>query len=135
MGTAARRVSAAGAHRPGACPTILGRGRAPATATTPECDGLAAAVELFKALAAPTRLAVVARLSCGPQCVHELGDALRADGREVSQPLLSQHLKVLRTAGVVTGTRRANEITYQLIDRRVARMVSDAIHHVREKRS
>ncbi len=97
-----------------------------------EQDALAPAVELFKALASPIRLAVVVELGAGPRCVHELGDALAAAGREVSQPLLSQHLKVLRTAGLVNTTRRANEIAYGLVDHHVAHIVGDAIRHSTE---
>ncbi len=97
-------------------------------------DALAGAVELLKALASPVRLAAVIELSVGPRCVHELQTALRADGREVSQPRLSQHLRVLRRAGLVTTTRRATEITYQLVDSHVAHIVGDAIHHSRESR-
>lgn len=97
-----------------------------------EADPLARAVELLKALASPVRLAAVTALSDSPRCVHELQDALRADGRDVSQPLLSQHLGVLRRAGLVTTTRRATEITYQLVDDHVGHIVHDAIRHSQE---
>lgn len=96
-------------------------------------DALGGAVELLKALAAPVRLAAVVELTAGPRCVHELKDALRAGGRDVSQPLLSQHLKVLRQAGLVTTTRRATEITYQLADNHVGHIVNDAIRHAQEE--
>ena len=96
-------------------------------------DGLDKTVELFKALASPVRLFVVAHLAGGSKCVHELSDALRADGREVSQPLLSQHLKVLRDVGLVATTRRGTEITYELLDEHVAHIVNDAIRHSEEE--
>jgi DNA-binding transcriptional ArsR family regulator len=47
--------------------------------------------------------------------------------------LLSQHLKVLRRAGLVTTTRRATEITYQLVDDHVGHIVNDAIRHSQEE--
>ncbi|MGH9029786.1 MAG: ArsR/SmtB family transcription factor, partial [Acidimicrobiales bacterium] len=100
---------------------------------TREPDALAGAVDLFKALASPVRLFVVAELGAGPRCVHELSDALRAQGREVSQPLLSQHLKVLRDVGLVTTTRRGNEVAYELVDDHVAHIVEDAIRHSQEE--
>jgi ArsR family transcriptional regulator len=103
-----------------------------AEAETLETDPLQRAVEIFKALASPTRLAVVVELGAGPRCVHELSAALNAMGREVSQPLLSQHLRVLREVGLVATTRRAAEITYQLIDDHVAHIVGDAIRHSEE---
>ena len=89
-------------------------------------------MDLLKALASPVRLATVVELSEGPRCVHELQTALAASGREVSQPLLSQHLKVLRDAGLVTTTRRGTEITYQLADAHVGHIVDDAIRHSQE---
>ncbi len=96
-------------------------------------DVLAGAVDLLKALASPVRLAAVVELSRGPRCVHELQTALDTSGREVSQPLLSQHLKVLREAGLVTTTRRGTEITYQLADAHVGHIVNDAIRHSQEE--
>lgn len=94
-------------------------------------DTLSEVVDLFKALASPIRLAVLLELAAGPRCVHEVADALMAAGRSVSQPLLSHHLKVLRDVGVVSTTRRATEVTYQLVDDHVAHIVSDAIRRPR----
>ena len=65
-------------------------------------DGYEAAGELLRALAAPLRIRIVTELADGPRCVHELVDALGAP-----QPLVSQHLRVLRGAGIVRGSRRA----------------------------
>lgn len=98
-------------------------------------DSLAGAVGLLKALASPVRLAAVVELSVGPRCVHELQETFHADGREVSQPLLSQHLRILRDAGLVTATRRATEITYKLVDAHVGHIVHDAIRHSQEENS
>jgi ArsR family transcriptional regulator, zinc-responsive transcriptional repressor len=97
-------------------------------------DRLAGAVDLLKALASATRLATVVELGEGPRCVHELQSSLAAAGRTVSQPLLSQHLKVLRQAGLVTSTRRGTEVTYQLADAHVGHIVNDAIRHSQEER-
>lgn len=74
------------------------------------------------------RLAVVIELGGGPRCVHELVTAIGA-----SQSLMSQHLRVLRGAGLVTATRRGREITYQLTDDHVRHIVRDAIRHAREE--
>ncbi|MGH8792438.1 MAG: ArsR/SmtB family transcription factor, partial [Stackebrandtia sp.] len=70
-----------------------------------------AAGELLRALSAPVRIAIVTELSSGAMCVHELVDSL-----ESPQPLISQHLRVLRSAGVVRGERRGREIAYALTD-------------------
>jgi len=95
-------------------------------------DVLDEAADLLKALASPVRLASLLELSEGPRCVHEIQTALKSSGRKVSQPLLSQHLKVLRDAGLVTTTRRGAEITYQLADAHVGHIVNDAIRHSQE---
>jgi ArsR family transcriptional regulator, zinc-responsive transcriptional repressor len=99
-----------------------------------DLDPVGGAVELFKALASPIRLGAILELAAGPRCVHELSDALATAGREVSQPLLSQHLKVLRDVGLVTSTRLATEVTYELIDEHVAHIVSEAVQHAQEVR-
>jgi DNA-binding transcriptional ArsR family regulator len=86
-----------------------------------------AASALLKALVAPMRLALVDLLSEAPRCVHELVGALDAP-----QPLVSQHLKVLKSAGLVATTRRGREIVYRLADDHVAHVVRDAVAHARE---
>jgi DNA-binding transcriptional ArsR family regulator len=57
------------------------------------------------ALGDPTRRAIFERLADGPRAVVEL-----AEGLPVSRPAVSQHLKVLKDAGLVAeravGTRR-----------------------------
>ncbi len=88
---------------------------------------LAAAGELLRALAAPVRIAVVLQLRSSPRCVHELVDALG-----VTQPLISQHLRVLKAAGVVRGERRGREVVYRLVDDHLAHIVVDAVEHAEE---
>ncbi|WP_147136949.1 ArsR/SmtB family transcription factor [Stackebrandtia albiflava] len=89
-----------------------------------------AAGELLRALAAPMRIAIVTELAGGAKCVHEIVEALAAP-----QPLISQHLRVLRGAGVVRGERRGREIAYTLTDDHIAHIVADAIHHAGEGHS
>jgi DNA-binding transcriptional ArsR family regulator len=59
----------------------------------------------FAALADPTRRQVLERLAAGPRAVGEI-----AAGLPVSRPAVSQHLKVLKEAGLVSdrqdGARR-----------------------------
>ncbi len=63
----------------------------------------------FTALADPTRRRVFERLKSGPRAVGEI-----ARGLPVSRPAVSQHLKVLKEAGLVAdrpeGTRRVYSI-------------------------
>lgn len=63
------------------------------------------------ALGDPTRRAIFERLRGGPRSVGEL-----AEGLPVSRPAVSQHLRVLREAGLVTerrdGTRRLYRVEF-----------------------
>ncbi len=67
--------------------------------------------ELFKALADPTRLAVVVRLACsnGPMTVTEVAGCC---GVHLSG--VSRHLAALKTAGLVDVERKGREARYQL---------------------
>jgi len=60
---------------------------------------------VFDALGDPTRRAVLKRLRAGGRSVREI-----AEGMKVSRPAVSQHLKILKAARLVTvqaaGTRR-----------------------------
>ena len=70
----------------------------------------------FAALADPTRREVFERLASGPRSVGEL-----ASGLPVSRPAVSQHLKVLKEAGLVSdraeGARRVYQIDPQGLGR------------------
>jgi ArsR family transcriptional regulator, zinc-responsive transcriptional repressor len=93
----------------------------------PRREILDAAGELLRALAAPVRIAIVLQLRESHRCVHELVDALG-----VPQPLVSQHLKILKAAGVVTGERSGREVLYRLADHHLAHIVVDAVAHASE---
>lgn len=85
--------------------------------------------ELLKVLSAPARLAIVAELSEQPRFVHELVERLG-----MSQPLVSQHLRVLRGAGLVGVERHGRGAAYSLADLHVAHIVADAVQHSKEGR-
>lgn len=95
----------------------------------PRQADLDGASELLRALANSHRLGIVLELADGPRCVHELVEALA-----ISQPLASQHLKVLRAAGVVRTQRRGREIAYSLGDEHVSHLVHDAVVHATERK-
>ncbi|OCB61764.1 ArsR family transcriptional regulator [Mycobacterium malmoense] len=93
----------------------------------PAREILDAAGELLRALAAPVRIAIVLQLRESHRCVHELVDALG-----VPQPLVSQHLRILKAAGVVAGERSGREVLYRLADHHLAHIVVDAVAHAGE---
>jgi len=92
-------------------------------------DRFEAAGELLRALAAPLRVAIVTELAAGPRFVHELVAAL-----DEPQPLVSQHLRVLRSARLVAAERHGREIAYSLSDAHVGHIVADAVAHAAEDR-
>jgi DNA-binding transcriptional ArsR family regulator len=63
----------------------------------------------FEAMGDATRRRIMELLRGGPRSVGELVGEL-----PVSQPAVSQHLKVLKRAGLVTNSPRGNRRVYQL---------------------
>lgn len=73
----------------------------------------------IEALADPTRRTIFERLATGERSVGELAGDL-----PVSRPAVSQHLKVLKTAGLVAERREGT--------RRIYRVEPDAVRELRE---
>jgi DNA-binding transcriptional ArsR family regulator len=69
------------------------------------------------ALADGTRMAIFQKLSAGPIAVNQLASTL-----PVSRPAVSQHLKVLKDAGLVSNSREGTRHIYQLNPEGVARL-------------
>ncbi|GFE56713.1 helix-turn-helix transcriptional regulator [Geobacter sp. AOG1] len=63
--------------------------------------------ELLKAIAHPTRLQIVAELLKGTKCVTDIQEILPA-----SQSNISQHLTVLRNAGIVSFSQDGSQRCY-----------------------
>ncbi|GMA42225.1 ArsR/SmtB family transcription factor [Mobilicoccus caccae] len=82
---------------------------------------------LFKTLASPVRIGIVMSLVERPHTVSEFVEAFG-----VSQPLVSQHLKVLRDHCLVQTRRQGREVVYSLMDDHVAHIVRDAVAHAVE---
>jgi DNA-binding transcriptional ArsR family regulator len=73
--------------------------------------------ERFAALADPTRREIFERLARRPLAVGEI-----AKGLPVSRPAVSQHLKVLKDAGLVTMRTEGTRNLYQIDFRAIASM-------------
>jgi len=67
--------------------------------------------EVLKTLASPRRLEIIHRLAEGPCEVGRLAEELG-----ISQPNVSQHLAVMRAAGIVEAERDGREVRYRLAD-------------------
>ncbi|MGD0368359.1 MAG: metalloregulator ArsR/SmtB family transcription factor [Acidobacteriaceae bacterium] len=69
------------------------------------------------ALGDSTRMAIFQKLAAGPIAVNQLARTL-----PVTRPAVSQHLRVLRQAGLVTDTRAGTRRLYQLSPEGIARL-------------
>ena len=65
--------------------------------------------DVFRAIADPTRRAILDRLRAGPTAVNAL-----ASDFELSRPAVSKHLRVLREAKLVTEHKVGRERLYRL---------------------
>jgi len=68
-------------------------------------------MDTFIALADPTRRQIIESLAAGETSFGTLADQF-----EMSRPAVSQHLKVLRDAGIVTSRADAQRRIYRLSD-------------------
>ena len=67
--------------------------------------------DVLKTLSNPKRLEIVHLLAGGPREVGKLAEELG-----MSQPNVSQHLAIMRSAGVVEAEREGREVRYRLAD-------------------
>jgi ArsR family transcriptional regulator, virulence genes transcriptional regulator len=84
--------------------------------------------EICKVLTDPKRLLLLDTLRGGERSVGELADAIG-----VALPNASQHLAVLRTAGLVEGRRSGTTVTYRLTEPAIAD-ACDIIHAIVKRR-
>jgi DNA-binding transcriptional ArsR family regulator len=90
---------------------------------------------VWNALGDPTRRAIFERLREGPRSVGEL-----ADGLPVSRPAVSQHLRVLKQAGLVSDSKNGTRRFYRVdpeglleIREMFDRFWTDALERFREE--
>src|SRR5262249_33013806 len=91
------------------------------------CMPSAAMVEdrIFKALADPSRRAILASLTRGEAAVKDLSERF-----PISQPAISQHLAALKGAGLVKG-RRDGRCIYYRVEPRGMKPLTDWLAHYR----
>uniref|UniRef100_A0A7C5V5K6 ArsR family transcriptional regulator n=1 Tax=Caldicellulosiruptor owensensis TaxID=55205 RepID=A0A7C5V5K6_9FIRM len=83
--------------------------------------------KIFKALAHPIRIKIVEKLFEGEKCVCELSEFV-----EHSQPNLSQHLKILKEAGIVEHRKIGQNIHYKIKNDIVKNILSSAKNFILE---
>jgi len=80
--------------------------------------------QTMQALAAPSRLLILARLRQGPCSVTRLAADIG-----MGQSAVSHQLRVLRHLGLVAATRQGKSAVYALYDDHVARLLDEAVYH------
>jgi len=70
--------------------------------------------EFCKAMGNATRLQILHNLRERPMTVSEI-----VRGMDCAQSVVSRHLAVLRSVGVVIGDRRGNEMVYQITNKKI----------------
>src|SRR5215813_11000847 len=83
--------------------------------------------DLFRLLGDPTRLRIVLACLDAPTAVGEIADRL-----ELSDSLVSHHLRLLRAARVVRAERHGKQVFYAAADDHVRCVVVDMLEHVAE---
>jgi DNA-binding transcriptional ArsR family regulator len=98
-------------------------GHAPRGEVTPEVAVRVA--DAMQALAAPSRVLILAQLRERPHSVTELVKAVAME-----QSAVSHQLRLLRDIGLVVGERRGRHVVYSLYDSHVAALIDQAVWHV-----
>jgi len=65
--------------------------------------------EIFKALGHPTRVKIVEYLSEGEKCVKDIWQEL-----EIPQPTVSQHINILKEAGIISFRKEGVKTCYRI---------------------
>ncbi len=77
--------------------------------------------KIFKALSHPARLQIACGLMHKGRCnVNTMCERLK-----MSQSLVSQHINILKTAGIIKGFRDGNIIWYEIIDELTKKLLSN----------
>ena len=88
---------------------------------------LALVAEAFKLRGDPRRLRIVIYCLTEPRSVSDIALTL-----DLSQTLVSHHLRLLRSARLLRAERQSRHVFYQVADRHVSHMIADIAEHVQE---
>ncbi len=82
-------------------------------------DDIDITADIFKALSSTTRLKIVIGLLEKNECnVNKM-----AEGLNLPQPNISQHLSILKNAGIIEGYRKGNQICYKVVDEKTVNII------------
>lgn len=94
----------------------------------PASNEITILAETFRLLGDPTRLKILFFCLSEAKSVGDIATSL-----DLSQTLVSHHLRLLRGARLMRGERRSKQIFYELADAHVRDMLADMAHHIREE--
>ena len=92
-----------------------------------DADQAGEVAEIFHLLGDPTRLRIVVTCLDTPRNVGEIATAV-----DVSQSLVSHHLRLLRATRLLKAERRGRHIYYAPLDEHVRCIINDMVDHVAE---
>lgn len=95
--------------------------------SAPSQQDITILAETFRLLGDPTRLRILFFCLPEPKSVGDIAESL-----ELSQTLVSHHLRLLRGARLVRGERRSKQVFYQLSDCHISGMLGDMAEHIGE---
>jgi ArsR family transcriptional regulator len=75
--------------------------------------------QIFKALAHPIRL----QIACGLMTKNECNVSKMVEKLGVSQPMVSQHLNILKNAGIIQNQRKGTQICYRVVNKKVESII------------
>ncbi len=93
----------------------------------PTADQISVIAETYRLLGDPTRLRVLLACLEAPISVGAIAKTVDA-----SPSLVSHHLRLLRAARLVRGTRKTRQIFYEAADDHIRGMLVGMIEHIRE---
>ena len=86
------------------------------------------AAEIYRALGDPTRVKIIDELLHQELCTSDLAEIVG-----ISEPAISQHLRLLRAQRVVTSHRHGQRVFYALDDDHVRDLLALTMAHVRDR--
>ncbi len=83
--------------------------------------------DLFRLLGDATRLRIVLACLDAPIAVNDIASKL-----DLSNSLVSHHLRLLRAARIVKSDRHGKQVFYVAADQHISRMLTDMLEHIAE---
>lgn len=83
--------------------------------------------DLFRLLGDPTRLRIVLACLDAPIAVNDIASKL-----DLSNSLVSHHLRLLRAARIVKADRHGKQVFYAAADQHISGVLADMLEHISE---